>query len=1151
MGDTKPKSTAWLDRPLFSNLTINVETTLFVLILVLAFISRFYDLGTRVMSHDETSHVYFSWLYEQGNGYSHDPVTHGPLQFHLVALSYFLFGDSDFTARIPAALFSIGTIAFLWYYRNLLGRIGALIAAFLYLISPYMLYYGRYVRNEAFVGLFGVVTLWAILKYLESGNTRYIFWLTAATVLHFTAKETSFIYTAQALILLAFFLVYRLSQQTWSIPALRNLFLIVLMAAFLLLGVGGLMILRGQDGSILNAAETVSPAIPGQETEISPISTTPALPGILTILGIIGLVFSAIIVIRGFSWERLRHERSFGLLIILGTMVLPMLAPFPVKLLGHNPIDYQNSTSILYDTGFTILFSVIAISIGLLWNSRLWLANAALFYGIFTILYTSLFTNGFGFITGLIGSLGYWLEQHGVNRGSQPWYYYMLVQVPIYEYLPAFGSILALLFSPGLLKKLGKPSQPENAIAIEDPEFNESRPETTPADTHLLEISTTTNIDNQPQASTTVALLGFWSITSLLAYTIAGEKMPWLTVHITLPMILLCAWFLGKLVELIDWDTFRKQKGYFLVILAPVFLLASLASIGSWLGPNLPFQGKELGQLQATSTFITALLTTVVSGWLLARFVIPWSLSQLSRLIVLVFFILLGILTMRTAFRAAYINYDNATEYLVYAHMARGPKDALAQIEEISRRTTNGLDIRVAYDDVTTYPYWWYLRNYTNKDFFGKEPSRAQRDAAAILVGDTNYSKIEPVVGQAYQKFEYTRIWWPNQDYFGLTRQRILDALTNPSMRAAIFRIWLDRDYTLYSQLTNQDFSLPKWQPSQSLRLYIRKDIIASLWNYGVAPSAEAIVADPYEGKQVSLMADMIIGSQGIESGQFRRPRDLVVAPDGSLYVADTENHRIQHISPDGNVLQVWGSFGTGTAIEPAQPGTFNEPWGVALGPDGSVYVADTWNNRIQKFSPEGQFITAWGFGISQTEDPFGFYGPRDVAVNSAGQVFVTDTGNKRVIVFDSDGNFVTQFGGTGLAPGQFDEPVGITVDAQDRIFVADTWNQRVQVFISTLDNEYLPLTSWDIVGWYGSSVDNKPFITVDNNGNLFVADPEGYRVLQFKDTGEFIRYWGDLSTGADGFGLVGGVSPDGKGGIWVVDTNNNRLMHFNLPDTQ
>lgn len=1147
MGDTKPKLTAWLDRPLFSNLTINVETTLFVLILVLAFISRFYDLGARVMSHDETSHVYFSWLFEQGNGYSHDPVTHGPLQFHLVALSYFLFGDSDFTARIPAALFSIGTIAFLWFYRNLLGRIGALIAAFLYLISPYMLYYGRYVRNEAFVGLFGIVTLWAILKYLESGNTRYIFWLTAATVLHFIAKETSFIYTAQALIFLAFFLVYRLSQQTWSIPALRNLFLIVLMAAFLLLGVGGLMILRGQDGSILNAAETVSPAIPGQDTEISPISTTPALPGILTILGIIGLVFSAIIVIRGFSWERLRHERSFGLLIILGTMVLPMLAPFPVKLLGHNPIDYQNSTSILYDTGFTILFSVIAISIGLLWNSRLWLANAALFYGIFTILYTSLFTNGFGFITGLIGSLGYWLEQQGVNRGSQPWYYYMLVQVPIYEYLPALGSILALLFSPGLLKKLGKPSQPENA----DPEFDESRPETTPADAHLLEISTTTNVDNQPQAGTTVALLGFWSITSLLAYTIAGEKMPWLTVHITLPMILLCAWFLGKLVELIDWDSFRKQKGYLLVILAPVFLLASLASIGSWLGPNLPFQGKELGQLQATSTFITALLTTIVSGWLLARFVIPWSLSQLSRLIVLVFFILLGILTMRTAFRAAYINYDNATEYLVYAHMARGPKDALAQIEEISRRTTNGLGIRVAYDDVTTYPYWWYLRNYTNKDFFGKEPTRAQRDAAAILVGDTNYSKIEPVVGQAYQKFEYTRIWWPNQDYFGLTRQRILDALTNPNMRAAIFRIWLDRDYTLYSQLTNQDFSLTKWQPSQSLRLYIRKDIIASLWNYGVAPSAEAIVADPYEGKQVSLTADKIIGSLGIESGQFRRPRDLVVAPDGSLYVADTENHRIQHISPDGNVLQVWGSFGTGAATEPAQPGTFNEPWGVALGPDGSVYVADTWNNRIQKFSPEGQFITTWGFGISQTEDPFGFYGPRDVAVNSAGQVFVTDTGNKRVIVFDSDGNFITQFGGAGLAPGQFDEPVGITVDAQDRIFVADTWNQRVQVFISTLDNEYLPLTSWDIVGWYGSSVDNKPFITVDNNGNLFVADPEGYRVLQFKDTGEFTRYWGDLSTGADGFGLVGGVSPDGKGGIWVVDTNNNRLMHFNLPITQ
>ena len=102
----------------------------------------------------------------------------------------------------PFVLFSIATIAFVWFYRRYLGRMGTLIAAGLMLISPFMLYYARYVRNEALVGLFGVVTIWAILRYLETGEDKYTYWLTAATVLHFTAKETSFIYTAQALLFL-------------------------------------------------------------------------------------------------------------------------------------------------------------------------------------------------------------------------------------------------------------------------------------------------------------------------------------------------------------------------------------------------------------------------------------------------------------------------------------------------------------------------------------------------------------------------------------------------------------------------------------------------------------------------------------------------------------------------------------------------------------------------------------------------------------------------------------------------------------------------------------------------------------------------------------------------------------------------------------
>jgi sugar lactone lactonase YvrE len=440
------------------------------------------------------------------------------------------------------------------------------------------------------------------------------------------------------------------------------------------------------------------------------------------------------------------------------------------------------------------------------------------------------------------------------------------------------------------------------------------------------------------------------------------------------------------------------------------------------------------------------------------------------------------------------------------------------------------------------------LRNYPNKVFYGSEPTRSLRESPVILVGEGNFGKIEPVVGQAYDEFDYIRLWWPNQDYFGITLDRIANAISNPQMRKALFDIWLNRDYTLYGQLTNKDMSLANWYPSSKMRLYIRKDVAASLWNYGASPAPEALVADPYEGKNANLVADLVVGSAGSEPGQFKRQRDLAIAPDGSIYVADTENHRIQHLDSQGNVIKVWGSFGAGTdANHPAPEGLFNEPWGIAVGPDGSVYVADTWNNRIQKFDADGNFISAWGYGISQTDDPFGFYGPRDVAVNGEGKVFVTDTGNKRIVVFDKDGNFLTKFGGPGFDSGQFDEPVGVTVDSDGQVYVADTWNQRVQVFIPASDGSYLPLESWDIAGWYGQSLDNKPFLDVNDQGKLFVADPEANRVLEFNTQGGFIQYWGDYSTGPDGFNLVGSVQADNTGGVWVSDTNNNRIMHFTV----
>ena len=1143
------QQSSWLDRPLFSSFKLNWEIVIFSLIVILAIATRFYILGARVISHDENSHVYYSWLYYQGEGYRHDPVTHGPLQFHLVALSFFLFGDSDFTAHLPAALFSIATVFAIWLFRRYLGNVGTLVAAFIFVISPYMLFYARYVRNESFITLFGVLTLWAILRYLETGRPRYLYLLTLATVLHFTAKETSFIYTAQAMIFLAFYMVYDLTRKAWPKPKDQRTFLTALLIGIIFLALAmGLLILT--QGTAPAATPTVAPTPgPGQGLENPAASPSlPVVPLLTAGIGLVALLFALFILIRGYTWQALRTNRAFSMLIVLLVIVLPMLSPFPVKAMGFNPIDYNNPQSIFWVGAISGLLAILAIIIGLLWNPKLFLINAAIFYSIFTVLYTSIFTNGFGFVTGLVGSLGYWLAQQSVNRGSQPWYYYMFLQIPVYEFLAAYGSLLAVVIV--IYRWITGRKTSESEIEPEPEVQPAFEPEDGPDSNELIPpeaIAAPLETEVEEQVKPPVfALLLYWSVTSLLAYSAAGEKMPWLTVHIALPMILLSGWAFGIVIDGFSWEEFRRQRGWLTLLLFPVFLTSLLAASAALLGANPPFQGSSLDQLQVTTTFITSAILAVASGIGLYILVKGWDTGQFLRLVILVIAGFFSILTARTAFRAAYINYDNAKEFLVYAHSAGGVKQALAQIQEISERTTGGDSIKVAYDDQTTYPYWWYLRNYPNQMYYGANPTRALRDAPVILVGDTNFGKIEPVVAQGYDRFDYIRLWWPMQDYFDLTPQRIIDEITDPQMREALFDIWFNRDYTLYGDLTKKDFSLENWEPSARMRLYVRKDIVAKLWNYGTSPVPEQVVVDPFDGKQINLSADLLVGSAGDQPGMFKNPRDLAVAPDGSLYVADSGNHRIQHLDKNGNVIKVWGSF-TGENVVPAPGGTFNEPWGIGVGPDGSVYVADTWNHRIQMFTADGVFVKAWGY-FGQAEKPEAFWGPRDILVDSQGRVFVTDTGNKRVVVFDKDGNYLTEFGKAGLNAGEFDEPVGLAMDASGRVYVADTWNQRIQVFKEDGPNNFVPDNAWDIVGWYGQSTDNKPFLAADGSGNLFATDPEANRILEFGPDNKPLRAWGDYSTGADGFNIVGSVAWDGSSGVWVTDVGNARVMHFTLP---
>jgi uncharacterized protein (TIGR03663 family) len=1083
-----------------------------------------------------------------GRGYSQDPITHGPLQFHLIALSYFMFGDSDFSSRIPAALFSVAAIVVvLLAFRRYLGKWGHLIGGVLFLISPYLLFYGRYTRNEGLIELFAVLMLYATLRYLDRGDKFSLTLLVIAHALNFASKETAYIYMAQLLMFLAIFFLMEITREKWSSSQSRRIFMITTTSAigFLITGIG--------------LAYTNSKQNPVTETgdAISSASSAIGTFGNLAILLAIGFGFVAIfILLKELGLTKLRHLRSFDLLIFNGTLILPLLAAFPINILGSllgtdwSPTDY--STMGMVRIGITLaLLIAISAFIGIWWNKKAWLFNNIVFWTIFIVFYTTFFTNGRGFFTGIVGSLGYWLVQQAVNRGSQPLYYYLFLQIPFYEYLAAMGFFVACFFG---IRHYNQASLP---IAIPLETIDESEPnkldQNLDSDSaeEVVEAEEKTEKNDEPISYRVpvLFLFIFWSITSLVAYSLAGEKMPWLTVHIALPLLLTAAWGFNKLAESFSWQKLKDNNGWVNILLLPVFLSSLLGVVSLYNNTPLPFQGKTLEQLEATSNLLLSVIGLGLSSYGLYYFSKNWKILDLFKLIVISFFVFVAILTARNAFTASFINYDDGKEFLVYAHAARGPKEILSQVEEISRRTVGDKQIQVAYDNDSLYPYWWYFRDYPNKVWYTDKPTRDLLNSPIILASNENYSKVDALTKNDYIKYDYLRLLWPMQDYYYLTMDRIVYAFTNPEMRSALFDIWLNRDYSKYALIKGRsDLSDATWQPSDSIRMYIRKDIVSDIWNYGSTPAVVSEpVIDPYEG-QISLRtADKSFGSLGSTEGLLNAPRGIALAQDGTIFVADSLNHRIQHFTSDGVYINSWGGFAD-SAVSTAPGGKFNEPWGIAIGPDGSIFVTDTWNHRVQKFDQQGNFLLQWGY-FGTAENPDGFWGPRGITVDLDGRVFITDTGNKRVVVFDSSGNYITQFGEAGFDFGQFDEPVGIAVGINGEVYVADTWNQRIQVFTPNEDRTvYTPVSSWEVAGWYGQSLDNKPFLATDLDGNVYTTDPEGYRILEFQSNGVFIKGWGDYSPNNDGFGLPASIAVDANNGVWVSDAGNHTVLFFQNP---
>ena len=230
--------------------------------MLIAVVTRFSGLGDRVVSHDESLHTQYSYQFYNGDGYVHTPLMHGPTLFHATALSYWLFGDSDFSSRIPNAILGIILVLIPYFLRTWLGRRGAIFASFMFLISPYISYYSRYIRHDIYLIVFAFIVFIATWHYIRERRDKYLWWFTIGLVLMFATMEASFIYVA----IFGSFLVVRLLalvvESTWVRDVLPRLRLPLLVALIGVAAVGaGDGDCRGrQCGATAGIRATISPA---------------------------------------------------------------------------------------------------------------------------------------------------------------------------------------------------------------------------------------------------------------------------------------------------------------------------------------------------------------------------------------------------------------------------------------------------------------------------------------------------------------------------------------------------------------------------------------------------------------------------------------------------------------------------------------------------------------------------------------------------------------------------------------------------------------------------------------------------------------------------------------------------------------------------
>ncbi len=624
-----------------------------------------------------------------------------------------------------------------------------------------------------------------------------------------------------------------------------------------------------------------------------------------------------------------------------------------------------------------------------------------------------------------------------------------------------------------------------------------------------------------------------WFAGTLVLFAFSSGRDANGAIQIVLPLLLIAGIGLGRLVETIDWRAVSRG-GAFLLTVATLGIVAGLVATAV-----LASDGDRTGASTSSAVLqIVVVLVMVVGGMIYLSVVVASNLRrqgypiQFGRMILLAVLILLGAITIRSTTELNSYNLASGNELIAQQTPTQAVPALVNRLNVLSRDVSvNRTDItdplgqhslRLLIDPSVEWPFRWYFREYTALTI--GPPSDATAVDAEVVIGPE---------GSAVDSAGYTP-----QTYTFLNRVPAVYA--QPSFGDVLRNIFVPTNWDTGTRFL---FFRELQEPAVPTSLVVGYDSDLSTRLF-----------------QASAPANLFSQSSfGSGDGQLNEPRGIAVSADGeTIYVVDSLNARVELFDPAGNFISSWGGTNSASDLslglfQPSDTATFGAS-DIVSGPNDLLYVADTWNHVVVVVSPDGEVIRSIGVPGEPVDlgddpanveaEPGAFFGPRAVAVTDS-EIYVTDTGNERIQVFGLDGTFLRAFGGFGTEPGQLIEPVGVAVDEAGTIYVADSGNARISVFTS----DGTPLTQWPVDEWSDYRYDPATDFRPNFEPNLF-AGPDGLIYVTSRITSSVLVFTPDgqrvgnlTSIGGQDLLAPVGITVSDDGNLYVTDVEANVVV--------